>query len=433
MRTGLDPEFFVVDGSNHIIPASRILPSSNGDVAYDNAAIEIRPAPSTCIQGLLGNTRETFQHAYAMMRLARRRGHIPATSRISFAPALRLRRDATGEPTVLQFGCSPTNVLSADGKDLSMSIPKVDAMTFPYRSAGYHVHCEMTNTQAQRYLNTILSALDAFVGLADVMMVNATNRTWVRGSRIRRSEMGYGVAGEHRTRVRQSTGTSVPIVEYRTLSPWPMMSPLWVWWAQSAVRHVVQYIHNGDNVGRMKQRLPNRSEIVEAINSCDPKAATQLWKATLSAFNGGLPGRSGNDALTYVNNQSLWWAITHGGASAYIPREWSTAYTWFRNKYHDIDFIDQRSGRRVRGPYVSYGVGFTNARPRSVAKLYYGKYFHGKEIAKRNAASHPRYYNIPGNLRHEQGIYTTFPSGVDNLITDGHAERGASIPGVTYS
>ena len=53
--TGLDPEFFVVDGQGFLVPSERILPTQVvkragfGEIAVDNAAIELRPHQSSCL------------------------------------------------------------------------------------------------------------------------------------------------------------------------------------------------------------------------------------------------------------------------------------------------------------------------------------------------------------------------------------------------
>jgi hypothetical protein len=402
MSIGLDPEFFIVDGSHHIVPAEKFLDSAEGDVAFDNAAVEIRPEQSSCIQGFLSNVRETFHHAMMKMRLARLQGRIPSTSHLSLTPAARLRAGDMNLPSVQQFGCSPSLVVEKDGS-LSHTTAQVDPLGFAYRSAGYHVHVGVAYHTTPEALANITALADVFVGLVDVMMVGLASRSWVRGSQIRRLAMGYGRAGEHRVReipARAEWANPIKVWEYRTLSPWPLSHPLWSWWAQSAVRHCQIYGNHYNNpLGALKPKLPNRSEVVDVINNCDLAGARELWLAAVRAASGGLTGRDGNDALTPLNIRKLFYCLDRRGYET-LSAGWTPETAWFRNI---MPKKEQWSGQRAPTPRLSQ---------RAFMSVDGNK----QSYRKHNKSTSPRHYNITNYTRHEEGKITTFPTGFRNYF-----------------
>jgi len=84
---------------------------------------------------------------------------------------------------------------------------------------------------------------------------------------LRRTTLGYGQAGEFRE---QPHG-----FEYRTLGSWPLLQPMWGWWANAAVRDALQVV-TYDQDKSLKEGL-DLTKVAEAINTNNLAAALPLW------------------------------------------------------------------------------------------------------------------------------------------------------------
>jgi hypothetical protein len=310
MSTGLDPELLVLDPDGYIYPASKLnLPSSkHADyIVYDNAAIEIRTKPFSCHQEVCYNL-QTVMHDVSRLKL-------PADHVISLTPAARLRDEDRSLPSVSAFGCNPALIVEADGT-VSRTSPIVDAADTEWRSAGFHMHRQLECPSLvvglkgnPEYFADTVKCLDAFIGLVDVMMCHKAG--WKKESQVRRLLLGYGRPGEFRVRLHPGYQRALSrwvILEYRTMSPWPAVSSLWTWWSTSAMRAVVRCS------SLLKPYLPERSEIMQAIDTCDYKEAKRLWKYFIS---GVLKNLSLEDPLNRTCIARLATAISRGGYTYY--------------------------------------------------------------------------------------------------------------------
>lgn len=205
---GCDPEFFFeregkIIGSEKVIDINTGLtvPEDAGNghskIIVDGVQCELNPRANTCRQLLGREIQYCFKNIYEKMQS-------DPKLKASFDATVTITPEelATLDDRSQVFGCAESqNTI----KKLSGKI-KVDAKTYPYRSAGGHIHIgaysllqyKICQTQAKRLVNI----LDIIVGNTCVLIDRD------EGNKIRRQV--YGKAGEYR---KPAHG-----LEYRTLS-----------------------------------------------------------------------------------------------------------------------------------------------------------------------------------------------------------------------
>lgn len=279
MNTGLDPEVLVLNGDS-VVPASRFLGPPERDeqgvlnqLSYDNAAIEMRPTHADRVEDLTKGLGVLFHTAHATMRLARRKGQIPSKSKIKFIPAAHLSEADRELETVSRFGCSPSILLDNDYASRNV-IPLRSGGETLVRSAGFHIHQEIQDPESTQ---AVVAVLDGFLGLLDVMMNHRNG--WDDASRLRRLHLGYGRAGEHRIR-RVTSGALV--LEYRSLSPWPLSNPEYI----KSLLYTVRTISNqsADTLLTVLNDFPDRKEITSAIDTSNYRAAARMIRQCRKAW-----------------------------------------------------------------------------------------------------------------------------------------------------
>lgn len=318
---GNDPEIFITE-RGQVVPAEKILkepletPSGYGlkeyKVKVDNAAVELNFPPATCLQVGISNMTE-------VLRKLKKYYLKPKIHSVCLKAAMELSIDDMKRyASLMQFGCDPS-LLFYDN-DLKISQPVVDPRTVRYRSTGYHVHLGLAKpnyyahfddkklTEAATLLHTtsgrvrLVRMCDMIVGLPAVLLERDTDAV-----NIRRNVLGYGRAGEFRE---QPHG-----FEYRTLGPWPMMHPIWGWWANSAVRDALQLVLAGVDEELIK-KIPGR-EISDTINTNDMAKALRLWtvvKRTLKDLVSNGRTENGKHAILGLNNIRMFeFAVATGG------------------------------------------------------------------------------------------------------------------------
>lgn len=367
VKMGYDPELLLVDGSGIGIPASKVIPdpaSSDKMIVYDNASIEIRPAAGGCLEGMVMNTSDLVRGVYYLINKAKSAGNISKKATITLNPAVRLYDSDLSRPEIREFGCSP--FYRMDDNIPMKTTAEVDPDEIPFRCAGFHVHCQYirkkfkTEAEWLEYLIPRIALMDAVIGLVDVIM-NA-KAGFTDRAKLRRI-MGYGRAGEFRVQemitIVHEGGRIVNRFfwnkfEYRTLSPWPMSHPAWLWWAGSAVRRCVitdDGILNSIN-------LPDRSEIVSVIQECDYQGALDLWSASIRALGSSFLTSclSANDSLHRDNLAKLYHMIHHGDGYNYLTGSEDVGSSW------------ERWGRTAYFP--SYTTGVFKSRGHSYSHFY---------------------------------------------------------------
>ena len=277
--TGLDPEILAVAGG-HIVPAEFFMPPPTRDaegtlnpMSFDNAATEIRPAHDEDLKVLTGRTHHLMRRARANMVYARKRNKVPWNTEFSFIPASRIRESAMSLESVSKFGCSPSNRVTDDYASIVV-VPHLTANETRVRSAGFHIHQQLADPTI---VQAAVAVLDGMLGLVDVLANH--NMRWDVHSRLRRITLGYGTAGEYRSRVINGA----TILEYRTMSPWVLSSHNRVMWAAGTMSAVCSY--SMDALLSILDRFPDRHRITRAINGADAAVAKVLLNQCYDAWH----------------------------------------------------------------------------------------------------------------------------------------------------
>ncbi len=274
---GCDPEIFVTDKDDNIVPAFEFLPSEKeirrgGGLAYwDGFQAEFRMADvPTCLEVL---NQYIGMGLYKVWRAATRKNpayKLAIRDTIPVPPAMLMGAD----PEHVQFGCKPSrNVYGLAGE----RIP--DPRLLPIRFAGGHIHMGLRNTYPelaamtselrQRQIEQVVRALDRTVGLASIALFGELED-------VRRRRY-YGLAGEYR----------MPVygLEYRTLSPYWMLSPAVYFLVFELARLGVGLGMDNEVYSRYQA---TDTEVIEAIQHSDAELARTIIHRNWQIFERGL-------------------------------------------------------------------------------------------------------------------------------------------------
>ena len=328
MSTGLDPEVFVGASNRNITLAGEVFPyvasESEKKIVHDNAAVEFRAQTTHCLQNLRGTMASRIRQIKEAIGVGRK---------ILPVPAVRLAMSQAEDPSVREFGCDPSFVLDENGEPEEVA-PDPEP-TSRWRCAGYHIHQSASNKTMENYVRSIKIA-DIYLGSLDVMMTTIGGN---RSEAKKRRQMGYGQAGEFR---RRPFG-----VEYRTLSPWPMRSPMLAYFCHSAMRQIFTRMSTST-----KKRILDEVDWKQArfaIMEHRPAEAYDVWHQGLVAANNILRGKSSSsNTLTPQNLRRMDFILRNGGWG--LTTWGMSVYTrWIEGVTPPMD-----DGRRSPGPGV-YG------------------------------------------------------------------------------
>lgn len=271
LTTGWDPEIFVVDGDNELIPAFNFLPDKKdpfmiaqpkrvkgsdklvGSYAYwDGFQAEFSTIPDQCHGWGFDALRTGLD---TILKKAKK--HNPK-ARLTTQNVFELDVNflATAQPEHVALGCDPS--FNAYGTDPFMI---ENPFQLPYRMAGGHIHLGL-NGGAPKYEQACSYAkyLDFLVGIPSVGMFAEIDTP------IRRQF--YGRAGEFRL---PNHG-----IEYRTLSS--------AWLGHPAVGHLLMdYARRAIGV-RIAERFKlsdiglNDEYVRDVINNTDVAAARKIYR-----------------------------------------------------------------------------------------------------------------------------------------------------------
>lgn len=209
---GADPELFVVDKDNAVVPAWSFLKGKKdpnrysvdehkGEVYWDGFQAEFTTPGLTCLMQMAVALRGGLKEVNTRK---------PAGSRLSLASVLPVapKTLATAEDEHVAFGCAPSkNLYNLKGNTQ-------DGRMVPYRFAGGHIHMGLDDDQKKR-IPEMVRGLDTILAVACVSLFASFDNP------LRRKF--YGQAGEYRT---PHHG-----LEYRVLSN--------AWLAHPVVFHMV--------------------------------------------------------------------------------------------------------------------------------------------------------------------------------------------------
>jgi hypothetical protein len=259
---GSDPELFIVDSKNQIIPAFDFLPSKAKKHLYDGVhgiywdgfqAEFDTSAPGCLAQHLSG--------VYTAMRalLTQARVH-DKKARISIQNTLPVAAEvlAKAKQIHVEFGCLPSLNVYGMQSDKNNSPREL-----PWRFAGGHIHLGI-GKQSEVLAVPIVKTLDAILGIACVSLFAKIDNP------LRRQH--YGMAGEYRL---PKHG-----IEYRVLSNAWLCHPLISNLVVELARKCVIFSQKGfSNLWKVDEK-----EVIRIINECDVASARKVLKDNRDIF-----------------------------------------------------------------------------------------------------------------------------------------------------
>jgi len=260
-QIGCDPELIITVGkTDQLVAADRIVKTggeTDSLIIYDNVAVEFRPEPSSCSNYVQDNLSTLFINKLRPMlaALPEKDGLRPDT--IDLTPVRRFPVKELRRKAARSFGCSHS--LLADG---SVSVPHCDPRETRYRCIGHHVHVGVKSVKDPYRLTRLC---DMTIGILGVLFEHAFG--WGDLLPIRRKDIGYGKAGEHRL---PKHG-----YEYRTLSSWPTVHPALAHLAWVSVRDMLGISTNEKFTKILLDRY-SQEDVDTAINDCDKSLAWQI-------------------------------------------------------------------------------------------------------------------------------------------------------------
>lgn len=255
MSIGSDPEMFVVDKNNNLIPAFDFLASKTQKrdktregfhVYWDGYQAEFETMSNTCLAFHTDSVQAGLDRLLTAARAHNKDAKISLKTLMEISEESRY----TAAPEHVDFGCMPS--LNAYGME-GIRIPGRDA---PLRSAGGHIHFGV-GKGIQDKAQQIVFALDAIIGVACVSM-------FAKFDDPRRRTM-YGLAGEYRLPPHG--------IEYRVLSNAWLMHPAMM----NMVFDITRKAFVLGEKGLLERAwIGNKEETIEVINTCNVEKAREI-------------------------------------------------------------------------------------------------------------------------------------------------------------
>lgn len=322
--TGCDPEFFVVDEKEEVIPAWTFLPEKQaGDTVYwDGFQAEfVVPDGRGCLEELNAQIKYNLEQVLCRARVKNPKAEISMQNVVTLPMATLMGADKKH----VELGCSPSlNVYGDRGKEVE------DPVRLEQRFAGGHQHFGISfdARRKEKQVETLIRALDAVVGVAGVSLAAQWDNP------LRR--VYYGRAGEYRL---PHYG-----IEYRVLSNFWLIHPAIAMLVNELFRVVIRWAMSGYS----PMWNAEEKEVRSIINNCDVEAARALlvknskvlealcWNTN---FCGGGPSKASVDGAVYT--------FINGIESLKMPH--SVEKNWSLMKGSDT----WTSSRRTWGLYAS--------------------------------------------------------------------------------
>lgn len=263
---GCDPEIFVEDKSNQLIPAFNFLPAKPGPEVsrsmmgserpayWDGFQAEFETEATSCLQY---QTNRILRGLSKVLGAARK--HSPE-AKLSIKTVMDIPADLlkNAKPEHAQFGCMPS--LNVYG----LEAPRMDGYSVGFRPAGGHLHFGVKAAKyplLPEHIERCVKALDAVIGVACVSLFEKLDDP-------RRRQL-YGLPGEYRLPPHG--------IEYRTLSnAWlchPVVTNLVIDLARKAFN--LAYL---DWFKHLDWKV-SEEETIRIIRQCDVAAAREVLKS----------------------------------------------------------------------------------------------------------------------------------------------------------
>lgn len=253
-KIGSDPEVFVRDVRNTLIPAANLIPNGKGSpmcgpggcaIHWDNVLAELNPAPATNEQEFVQNTRECLDFLHSI---------IGQEHGVDYSISRELQGDTLRHPSAWEMGCDP----DFDAWGIEQYKKPKHSEIGPFRHAGGHLHFSLQQSGDKDLRLGFIRALDLCLGIPSVLEEepNCRRPAYGRAGRYRPTEYG---------------------IEYRTPSNFWLRSQGFqasaIWAMVDRARAMVEK-HEG-------AILEAGTDIRNAINNADKKLARRL----VSDFN----------------------------------------------------------------------------------------------------------------------------------------------------
>jgi len=255
MTIGTDPELFVMDKKNVVIPAFEFLPkkSKSNTIFWDGFQAEFVTDTDAsmhryCLAYLTDHVHSQLQKLQLMAQKHDKQAKLSWKTVVDI-PEQMLR---TGKREHVELGCEP----SLSAYDYIKPLQIDDPASLPIRFAGCHVHMGYRGLTQKRAI-PIVKSIDAVFGPMSLLLF--------RGMEDPRRRRYYGRAGEFRL---PKWG-----LEYRTPSSAMLAHPSLFHLCFDTIRVAAKYARSPV----MAFWKGDQDDVVEAINTYDMKLAKKLF------------------------------------------------------------------------------------------------------------------------------------------------------------
>ncbi len=252
---GSDPEIFVVDDKDVVIPAFDVLPNKKNQLAYygggcfyDGFQCEFTVQHGGCHAHFVDRIQAGLVTVINHVR------KINPKAKLSWAPIVEIPKEIMDKAPDhgVELGCAPS--LNAYG-DPPLQLIGITPREIPFRFAGCHYHIGDTVHKGDAVVR-IVKAIDTIAGVASVSALE--------GMEDPRRRQFYGKAGEYRT---PSHG-----IEYRVMSSAILAHPI--------LTHIFfDLIRCSAKIGAdclISYWSANHEETIHCINNLDVKLAREI-------------------------------------------------------------------------------------------------------------------------------------------------------------
>lgn len=262
---GSDPEIFITDKDNVLIPAFNFLPNKTdatnkkhkrmstmgveyfNSIYWDGFQAEFDTLATGCLSFHVDSVQAALENLYKLAKKHNPDAKLSVQSTFDIDPKII---EASKDEHVA-FGCMPSfNIYGLKGMELS-------GREVMYRSAGGHIHFGC-GKKTEEEIKRIVKALDAILGVACVSLFQGFDNP-------KRRSM-YGLPGEYRTPPHG--------LEYRVLSN--------AWLSHPLIMHLVFDLSRKafmfGQKGLLKYWKATEEETIKCIMNCDVKLSHEILK-----------------------------------------------------------------------------------------------------------------------------------------------------------
>jgi hypothetical protein len=182
-NNGADPEVFVVDKDDNVIPAFTFLPDKKcGNPFWDGFQAEFTIIPTSCLSYMVDYIRDKLRSVLQKAQAKDPNAKLTWKS-VMDVPCEILQKT---EHKYIELGCAPSQNI------YGIEITRPDPMVLPLRFAGCHLHFGLDQKVRENkfLINNIIKYMDSLFGIISVSLL--------QGMEDPRRRLFYGLAGEHR-------------------------------------------------------------------------------------------------------------------------------------------------------------------------------------------------------------------------------------------